>query len=126
MTSGNRITPGFIQDILDALERHGYLRSDDQHADRANALIGDLARICQDTQDHPYRHSIGQAPSLSAAPEPSGPETEPGPSVPEVDLDAVTLTHAEVRTVLTSLDLAADWKRDHAETCGYCPGVPRR
>ena len=29
--------------------------------------------------------------------------------------------HAEVRTVLTSLDLAADWKRDHAETCAYCP-----
>ena len=40
------------------------------------------------------------------APEPPGPE--PGPSVPEDDLDAVTLTHAEVRTVLTSLDLAAD------------------
>ena len=36
-------------------------------------------------------------------------------------MDAVTLTHAEVRTVLTSLDLAADWKRDRAEMCTDCP-----
>ena len=65
--------------------------------------------------------SINQAPSPSIPPEPPGPEPEPGPSVPEDDLDAVTLTHAEVRTVLTSLDLAADWKRDRAGTCADCP-----
>ena len=35
MTSDYRNTPGLIHDILDALERHGYHRSDDQHADRA-------------------------------------------------------------------------------------------
>ena len=45
MTSDHRITSGLIADILDALERHGYLRGDDQHADRAIGLIGDLARI---------------------------------------------------------------------------------
>ena len=32
-----------------------------------------------------------------------------------------SLTHAEVRTILTALDLAADWKRDRAETCADCP-----
>jgi hypothetical protein len=48
-------------------------------------------------------------------------DPEPGPSVPEDDLDAVTLTHAEARTVLTSLDLAAEWKRDRAEMCADCP-----
>ena len=53
MTSDHRITPGLIHDILDALERHGYYRSDDLHADRAIGLIGDLACIYEGTQDHP-------------------------------------------------------------------------
>ncbi len=118
MTSDNRITPGLIYDVADALERHGYYRSDDQHADRAIGLLGDLARIYEGTQDHPYGPTINQTPS-PPPPEPPGPE--PGPNIPEDDLHAVTLTHAEVRTILTSLDLAAEWKRDHAETCTYCP-----
>ena len=53
MTSDHRVTPGLIHDILDALERHGYYRSDDLHADRAIGLIGDLACIYEGTQDHP-------------------------------------------------------------------------
>ena len=58
MTSDHRVTPGLIHDILDALERHGYYRSDDLHADRAIGLIGDLAGIYEGTQDHPaYRLS---------------------------------------------------------------------
>ena len=43
MTSENRITTGLIYDITDALERHGYYRGDDQHADRAIGLMADLA-----------------------------------------------------------------------------------
>jgi hypothetical protein len=43
MTSDHRITPGLIHDILDALERHGYYRSDDLHADRAIGLTRDDA-----------------------------------------------------------------------------------
>ena len=53
MTTDHRVTPGLIHDILDALERHGYNRSDDLHADRAIGLIGDLAGIYEGTQDHP-------------------------------------------------------------------------
>ena len=53
MTTDHRITPGLVHDIVDALERHGYYRSDDLHADRAIGLIGDLACIYEGTQDHP-------------------------------------------------------------------------
>ncbi len=107
-------------DVLDVLERHGFARGDDQHAGRAILLIGDLARIYEGSQDHPSGPSINEMPSASAAPGPPGPELEPGPSVPEDDLDAVTLTRAQVRTVLTTLDIAADWKRDRAEMCTDC------
>ena len=108
-------------DVLDVLERHGFARGDDQHAGRAILLIGDLARIYEGSQDHPYGPSSSQAPSPSPPIEPPGPEPEPGSSVPEDDLNAVTLTHAEVRTVLTSLDLAAEGKRDRAGICADCP-----
>ena len=108
-------------DVLDVLEWHGFARGDDQHAGRAIFLIGDLARIYEGSQDHPFGPTISPAPYPSAPFEPPGPEPEPGPSVPKDDLDAVTLTHAEVRTVLTSLDLAADWKRDRAGGCADCP-----
>ena len=115
----HRIGRDLFTDVLDLLHRHGFARGDDQHAGRALFLIGDLARIYEGTQDHPTGPSSSQAPSLP--PPPESPGAEPGPSVPDEDLDAVTLTHADVRTVLTSLDLAADWKRDRAETCADCP-----
>ncbi|MGH3287670.1 MAG: hypothetical protein ACRDPD_23735 [Streptosporangiaceae bacterium] len=118
--SDHTIGPDLYNDVLDVLERHGFTRGDDQHAGRALFLIGDLARIYEGSQHHPSGPSHNQVPSPSAQPEPPGPEPGPGPSVPEAGLDAVTLTHGQVRTVLTSLDLAADWKRDHAETCTYC------
>ena len=116
----HRIGLDLSNDVLDVLHRHGFARGDDQHAGRAIFLIGDLARIYEGSQDHPYGPSITQASYLPAPPERPGPEPEPGPSVPEDDLDAVTLTHAEVRTVLTSLDLAADRKRDRSEICADC------
>jgi hypothetical protein len=53
MTTGHRVTPGLVHEVLDALERHGYYRSDDLHADRATGLIGDLTGIYEGTQDHP-------------------------------------------------------------------------
>ena len=117
----NRMRLRLITDVLDVLHRHGYARGDNEHAGRAVLLIGDLARIYEGAQDHPHGPSAGQAPSPSAAPGPPGPEPESAPDIPEDDLDAVTLTHAEVRTVLTSLDLAAAWKRDHAGRCAHCP-----
>ena len=115
----HRIGLDLFTDVLDVLHRHGFVRGDIEHQGRAIFLIRDLARTYEGTQDHPYGPSISQAPSPQMSPEAPGPE--PGPSVPEDDLDAVTLTHAEVRTVLTSLDLAADWKRDRAEMCADCP-----
>ena len=115
----HRIGLDLYTDVLDVLHRHGFTRGDDQHAGRAIFLSSDLARTYEGTQDYPYEPPSSQAPSPPAPIEPSGPE--PGPSVAEDDLDAVTLTHAEVRTVLTSLDLAADWKRDRAGMCAECP-----
>jgi len=109
MTTGHRNTPGLIHDILDALERHGYSRSDDLHAGRAIALIGDLARIYQGTQDHP-------APADPVTVPPPRP-ADPGPS----RHDAVALTRADASTVVAALDIAADYKRDRAETCADCP-----
>jgi len=115
----HRIGLDLFTDVLDVLHRHGFARGDDPHAGRAIFLIGDLARIYEGSQNRPYGPAITQAPYL-LPPEPRGPDPEPGLSVPEDDLDAVTLTHAEVRTVLTTLDLAADWKRDRAEMCTDC------
>jgi len=109
MTSGHRVTSGLIHDILDALERHGYYRGDDQHADRAIGLIGDLAGIYEGTQDHP----AGACPI--AVPPP--PLSYPGPS----RHDAVTLTRADAITVFAALDIAADDKRYRAEMCPQCP-----
>jgi hypothetical protein len=84
-------------------------------------MIRNAARIYEGTQDHPYRAAINQASSPPVPPGTPDPEPGPGPDIPEDDLDAVTLTHAEVRTVLTSLDLAAAWKRDRAGECAHCP-----
>jgi hypothetical protein len=108
MTTGHRITPGLIGDILDALQGHGYCRGDDLHAGRAVGLIGDLARIYEGTQDHP-------APADPVTVPPSRP-AYPGPS----SHDTVTLTRADASTVLAALDIAADYKRDRAEMCADC------
>ena len=109
MTSDHRITPGLITDILDALERHGYARGDDLHADRAIGLIGDLACIYEGTQDHPATaYPIAVPPS---------PPAYPGPS----RHDAVTLTRADASTVFAALDIAADDKRYRVEMCPDCP-----
>ena len=84
MTSDHRVTPGLIHDILDALERHGYYRSDDLHADRAIGLIGDLAGIYEGTQDHPAcpsRCRRPPTPDPAATPSPS-PAPTPAPCSP--------------------------------------------
>jgi hypothetical protein len=96
MTSDHRVTPGLVHDIVDALERHGYYRSDDLHADRAVGLIGDLACIYEGTQDHPSR---------------------PGPT----RHDTITLTHADASTIFAAADIAADDKRYRVEMCPECP-----
>jgi hypothetical protein len=111
VTSDNRITPGLIYDVADALERHGYFRSDDQHADRAIGLLGDLARIYEGTQEYPAGAYLVTAPSsLPAHPGPSG----------QAGQDAVILAGGDVSTVLAALDVAGDHNRDRAEMCADC------
>ena len=96
MTSDHRITPGLIHDIVDALERHGYNRSDDLHADRAIGLIGDLACIYEGTQDHP-----ATAYPIAVPPPPAYPRAS--------SHDAITLTRADASTVSQQLrDAIAD------------------
>jgi len=96
MTTGHRVTPGLIHDILDTLERHGYYRSDNLHTDRAICLIGDLACIYEGTQDHPAC---------------------PGPA----RHDTITLTRADASTIFAAADIAADDKRYRVEMCPDCP-----
>jgi hypothetical protein len=106
MTGDHRVTPGLIHDILDALERHGYYRSEDQHADRAIGLIGDLAGSCEGTQGHP----------ASALMVPPPAPADPGPS----RADAVTLTRDDAITVFAAAGIAADDKRYRVEMCPDC------
>ena len=107
MTSGHRITPGLIADLLDALERHGHSRGDDLHAERVIGLIGDLARIWEGTQDHP----------AIAYPITVPPPVYPGSS----SHDVITLTHADAITIFAASDIAADDKRYRVEMCPDCP-----
>ena len=53
MADDERLTWGFILEVLDVMERHGYRRSDNEHAGQAIGLIGDVARIYEGTLDAP-------------------------------------------------------------------------
>jgi hypothetical protein len=107
----HRIGLNLFTDVLDVLHRHGFTRGDDEHAGRAIFLIGDLARIYEGTQDHPYGPSIHQTLYPQLPPEPPGQDSR----------DAVILPASDRKTVLTALDIAADDIRDRAEMCTDCP-----
>ena len=107
----HRIGLGLFNDVLDVLDRHGFARGDDEHAGRAIFLIGDLARIYEGAQDHPFGPSINPAPSPQMAPEPPGPDSR----------DAVAVPVSELKAVLLALDTAADDLRDQVELCTHCP-----
>ncbi len=112
MTSDHRITPGFITDMLDVLDRHGYARGDDQHAGRAIGLIGDLARIWEGTQDHPAgTHPITVPSSLPAHPDPSS----------QTGRYEVVLTNGDVKTVMIAL---ASPRTTHATASSCAPTAP--
>jgi hypothetical protein len=102
-----RMNPDLIHDVLDLLDRHGYARADDEHAERAILLIGDLAHIYEGAQDHPFGPYRNQASPSRTEPAPPGPAT-------------VTVPTREVNTLLDALDIAADYKRDRAAACAEC------
>ena len=110
--TGNRTSLSLITDILDVLDRHGYVRGDDEHTARAILLISDLAHIYEGSQDHPFGPYINEIPPT---------RTEPAPPEP-ASQDAVPISPGEVKTLLAALDIAADYQRDRAELCADCTG----
>ncbi len=107
MTSDDRLTWGFITDVLDALERHGYHRGDNEHTGQAIGLIRDVARIYEGTLDAPRGSYVVVPSSQPTALQP------PGPPAAVVSAD-------QVKILLAALDDAAEYKRDRAETCADC------
>ena len=111
MTAGDRTTGGFIMEVLDVMERHGYLRSDDQHTDRPSDSSATWATSSTGT-----REAHADAYILEA---PSSPQAEAGLSGPANE-DAVVFSATEVKTLVAALDDAADYKRDRTATCADC------
>ena len=110
MPDDQRLTWGFILEVLDVLERHGYRRGDSEHTGQAIGLIRQVARIDEGTLDAPAGGSVVVPSSRPTAPQPPGP---PGQDVVVVPADQVT-------TLLAALDDAAGYQRDRAGTCaGY-------
>jgi hypothetical protein len=110
--TGDRTSPDLITEMLDMLDRHGYVRGDKEHTGRAILLISDLAHIYEGSQDHPFGPYINEIPPI---------RTEPAPPEP-VGQDAVLVSPGEVKTLLAALDIAADYQRDRAELCADCTG----
>ena len=67
--------------------------------------------IYEGSLDHPFGPYNGELP----------PRTEPEPPAP-AGRSVVTVSTSEVKTLLAVLDVAADDKRDRAETCADCIG----
>ena len=103
------VTPYHLVLRKTGLDRHGYARSDTEHATRAILLISDLAHIYEGSQDHPFGPDINEMPS----------RTEPAPSAP-ADPNAVLIPADQVKNLLVALDIAADYNRDRAELCADC------
>ena len=72
MADDERLTWGFILEVLDVMERHGYRRSDNEHAGQAIGLIGDVARIYEGTLDAPRGGYVVVPSSQPIAPQPPG------------------------------------------------------
>jgi hypothetical protein len=109
MTDDDRLTWGFITDVLDVMERHGYHPGDNEHTGQAIGLIHDVARIYEGTLDAPRGGYVVVPSSQPTAPRPPG---QP----------AVIVSAGQVKTLLAALDDAAEYKRDRAEACADCAG----
>jgi hypothetical protein len=105
----HRINLDLITDMFGLLDRHGYTPGDKEHTGRAILLLGDLARIYEGSQDHPFGPSVDQPPP------------EPAPLAPAAQ-STVAVPVGEVKNLLIALDIAADYNRDRAEVCADCSG----
>ena len=108
----DRMSLGLITEMLDMLDRHGYVRGDNEHTGRAILLMSDLAHIYEGSLDHPFGRYINEIP-------PS--RTEPAPPQP-ASQDAVLIPSGDVKTLLVALYTAADYQSDRAELCADCTG----
>lgn len=108
----NRFTWGLIIDVLDALERHGYRRGDNQHVGGAVELIAPLVRAYEGNQEQPG----------SAYPSPSRPPHQAASDQPDrpAGPDTAAVGPGDRRIILAALDEAADLKRDRAANCSDC------
>ena len=109
MPDDERFTWGFVLEVLDVLERHGYRPSDDQHAGQALGLIRDVIRIYEGSQDAPRGGYVVMPSSRPPPPQPPDPF-------------AVIVSANEVKILLAALGDAAEYKRDRVETCADCTG----
>jgi len=109
MTSDDRFTWGFVLDVFDVLESHGYHQYDNQHTGRAFGMIFDLAHVYEGARE--------------ARPGPVAPSPHPERASPGrgADQGAIILTPAEVSAVFAAADIAADDKRYRVEMCPDCP-----
>jgi ferredoxin len=106
----DRMNSDLITEVMHVLDRHGYIRGDNQHVALAIGTIIDLAGIYEGTPDHPGPFLTPEASFPQPAPEPPGPANH----------DAVIVSPREVQTLLAALDQAAEYKRDLAATCADC------
>ena len=109
MTSDDRLTWNLFSDILGALERHGYRRSGNYHADQVIRAASDLTRTYEGTRAAAHGNYLDHAPP------------QPEDSSTEAAQNAVVLTGAEALTVFAALDIATDHKRYRVEMCPDCP-----
>jgi hypothetical protein len=110
MTDDKRMTWGFILDVLNVLEQHGYHRTDNMHTGEAVGLIFDLARVYDGSLDVRGSAYVASPSSPQPAARPPG----------RADQDAVVVSAAEARTIMAALDVASDDKRNRVAACADC------
>jgi hypothetical protein len=107
----DRQTHRMVSEIITILERHGHHAADREHADQAIAMIGDLARTYDGTRDATFSAGHDSTPAPAPGPRPFSRPTEP---------DTLILSGVDIGTAFSAFDLAADYKRNLAETCADC------
>ena len=105
-----RFTWGFILEVLDVMERHGYRPSDNQHTGQALGLIRDVAHIYEGTLDAPRGGYVVVPSPEPAEPQPPGQAAQP----------AAALSASQVTTIAAALGEAYLYRQDQVATCADC------